>query len=210
MTLFTLIDEFTFPDHYYLEPGDICVYHGDYTSGGGFKYSDTNSLILNIKKSPEHRGTNQWYWKEEAIRKCGQIIKRGLKSSWLETTTLVPIPPSKSPADPAYDARITQILQQIDPAKHLDIRELVCQKNSFVASHDTNDRPSPNEIRMRYSINEALTNPIPSSIAIFDDVLTTGAHFKAMKSLLLERFPGVGIVGVFIARRVFPPVFVPL
>lgn len=210
MTLFTLIDEVTIHDHYYLENGDVCVYHGDYTSGGGFEFSDTNSLILNIKKSPELRGTNQWYWKEKAIRKCGQIIKCGLKSSWLEATTLVPIPPSKCPADPAYDPRITQILQQIDTAKHLDIRELVCQKESFVASHDTSDRPSPDEIRGRYSINETLANPAPSSIAIFDDVLTTGAHFKAMKSLLLERFPGVGIVGVFIARRVFPPGLVPL
>jgi len=207
MTLFTRIDEVTIHDHWYLESEDICVYHGDYTSGGGFKFSETNSLILNLKKSPERKGASEWYYKEQAIKKCGQIIKLGLKNSWLETITLVPVPPSKCPADPAYDPRMTQILQQIDPAKHLDIRELVCQRESFIASHDTSDRPSPNEIRMRYSINETLANPTPTNIAIFDDVLTTGAHFKAMQSLLLERFPGVGIVGVFIARRVFPPAF---
>jgi predicted amidophosphoribosyltransferase len=43
---------------------------------------------------------------------------------------------------------------------------------------------------------------LPSSVAIVDDVLTTGAHFKAMKRILMERFPEARIVGLFLARRV--------
>lgn len=45
-------------------------------------------------------------------------------------------------------------------------------------------------------------NPTPSHIAICDDVLTTGAHFKAAQDILSEAFPGIQIVGCFIARRV--------
>lgn len=37
---------------------------------------------------------------------------------------------------------------------------------------------------------------------VFDDLLTTGAHFKAMKSALMERFAAAKITGVFLARRV--------
>ena len=40
------------------------------------------------------------------------------------------------------------------------------------------------------------------SIGLFDDVITTGAHFKAAKSLLTERFGDVAIYGIFVARRV--------
>jgi adenine/guanine phosphoribosyltransferase-like PRPP-binding protein len=36
-------------------------------------------------------------------------------------------------------------------------------------------------------------------IAIVDDILTTGAHFKACKTVLQERFPEAQIFGIFIA-----------
>jgi hypothetical protein len=41
-------------------------------------------------------------------------------------------------------------------------------------------------------------------IGIVDDVLTAGTHYCAMKSTLQARFPGVLVVGFFIARRVQP------
>ena len=41
----------------------------------------------------------------------------------------------------------------------------------------------------------------PEFIAVVDDVLTTGAHYRAAKSLLSARFPGTRIAGLFIARR---------
>ncbi|QXP89654.1 hypothetical protein [Methylococcus capsulatus] len=44
--------------------------------------------------------------------------------------------------------------------------------------------------------------PPPKVIGLFDDVLTTGAHFKATQSMLQETFPGVRVIGLFIARRV--------
>ena len=41
-------------------------------------------------------------------------------------------------------------------------------------------------------------------IFIVDDVLTTGAHFVAAKSLLKRQFPETPVMGVFVARRVLP------
>jgi predicted amidophosphoribosyltransferase len=47
-----------------------------------------------------------------------------------------------------------------------------------------------------------LTVPPPTDIGLFDDVLTTGAHFRAAHSVLKRAFPNARIIGLFIARRV--------
>lgn len=44
---------------------------------------------------------------------------------------------------------------------------------------------------------------MPSTVWIMDDVLTAGTHYRAMHIALSQRFPGVPIYGVFLARRVF-------
>jgi predicted amidophosphoribosyltransferase len=53
-----------------------------------------------------------------------------------------------------------------------------------------------------FVLDESLAAPAPRSIALLDDVLTTGAHFVAAKSVLAARFAGVPIRGLFVARRV--------
>jgi hypothetical protein len=60
------------------------------------------------------------------------------------------------------------------------------------------------DLRRIYRIDEQIAEPEPKAIGIIDDVLTAGSHFRAMKDLLLARFPNVPITGIFIARRVFP------
>ena len=52
-----------------------------------------------------------------------------------------------------------------------------------------------------YRLDEALTEPMPRIVAFIDDLLTTGAHFRAAKSVVSTRFPDVAIIGLFIARR---------
>ncbi len=52
-----------------------------------------------------------------------------------------------------------------------------------------------------YAINEAIALPSPTHIIVVDDVLTTGSHFVAMKSVLAQRYPTAWIGGLFIARR---------
>ncbi len=63
-----------------------------------------------------------------------------------------------------------------------------------------------------YRIDEQVAEPTPTALVVVDDVLTTGAHFKAAQSVLAERFPGVSVFGLFVARRVpeavdFDPLF---
>lgn len=88
----------------------------------------------------------------------------------------------------------------------LDVRKLVVQTQSTDAAHESDHRPSVEELLALYEIDEVLTAPPPTRIAIIDDVLTAGTHYRAMHIKLAERFPGVPLVGMFIARRVFPQI----
>ena len=40
-------------------------------------------------------------------------------------------------------------------------------------------------------------------VILVDDIITTGSHFKACKSIIKKEFPEVEGQGLFIARRVF-------
>lgn len=197
----TLVDDLTRPDHYYLSTEDICCFLGEYTAKGGYSFSATNSLISNFKKPVDRRGKAEWQYKERAIRQSAAAFGCALKAEWLDAATLIPIPPSKAKTDPLYDDRLTRMLHTIRPQPPLDIRELILQKASTAAAHCSDTRPRPETLEALYEIDKALIAPHPHVIGLFDDVLTTGAHFKAAQSLLNKTFPGVKVIGFFIARR---------
>ena len=113
----------------------------------------------------------------------------------------MPVPPSKALTHPDYDDRMTRVLLRICQHPPLDVRELIVQVESTTAAHETKDRPRPEQIEAGYNIDENLTEPRPNGLMVVDDVLTTGAHFKAAQAILSRRFPKVPIVGLFIARR---------
>lgn len=60
-------------------------------------------------------------------------------------------------------------------------------------------------------LDEAVAGSAPvQALGIFDDMLTTGTTFRAMATILGERFPGVKITGIFLARRAIPNPFAQL
>lgn len=198
----TKIDDLTRPDHHYLSDTDECYFLGEYTAREGYGYSATNQLIFNFKKSPKERGKPSWYYKGVAITEVAVAFRAAITSpKWLDNATLVPTPPSKAKSDPMYDDRMVRMLRAIRYAPPLDTRELVIQTQSTAAAHETDARPSPDEIEAVYRIDAKLLAPPPKVIAVFDDLLTTGAHFVAMKRVLGNQFPGVPIIGLFVARR---------
>lgn len=92
----------------------------------------------------------------------------------------------------------------------VDVRALVRQTVSLEADHEVGPggrRRSVEDLLQVYELDDALAEPAPTAIGILDDVLTNGTHFKAMQTILGQRYPGVRITGLFIARRVFaePP-----
>jgi len=203
-TRFTRIDELTRPDHYHLGPDDECYFLGEYTARAGWSHSATNQLIFNLKKPLSRRGHSDWRYKGIAIAQAGEALRAGFQPDVLSEyrPTLIPIPPSKSRADPLYDDRMLQVLSEMCNGMQCDIRELVLQQSSTVAAHETDSRPGPADLVANYVIDAALASPEPELIFVFDDVLTTGAHFLAVKQVLVGRFPGTQVIGFFVARRV--------
>jgi hypothetical protein len=199
----TRIDHLTRWDHYHLSSEDECYFLREYTARQGFEVSETNDTIQNLKKPMDRRGRPEWHYKEQAIKCVATELGKALVPQWLRRATIVPVPPHLTKADPLYDDRVTQIGKLMGA----DVREIIVQTATFEASHGTSSRPSPAQLRSNYRVDESLCVPAPTSIGILDDVLTAGAHYRAIADLLSERFPGVQIVGIFYARRLLaaPP-----
>jgi hypothetical protein len=199
--MLTRIDDLHLPDHRRLGREDECYFIGEYTAGKGYDHSNTNQFIYNLKKSVHRRGLPDYWHKEEAVRRGAYELRRSLNPDFIERATFVPIPPSYAQSDPLYDDRIIQLLGLVGPA--VDVREIVRQTESMPSAHlAEGHRPGPQEIYDIYEIENSVCEPTPTLIAVVDDVLTTGAHFKAMKRILQEKLPGVHVVGLFMARRV--------
>lgn len=197
----TKIDDLTRPDHSYLTGEDTCYFLGEYTARRGFAFSVTNDVILNFKKSVSRRGRAEWQYKDWAIRYAAAAFRAAIDDRALDSLTFVPVPPSKTKDDPLYDDRLVQLLQAIRPDSPLDVRELVMQIRSTEAAHDSAMRPTPETLAELYQVDRSLFVSAPTEIAIVDDVLTTGAHFRAVKLVLERELPGTRIIGLFIARR---------
>jgi hypothetical protein len=198
----TEIDELTRSDHYYLTDSDKCYFIGEYTARQRGPYSAGNNLIMNFKKKMDRQGRAEWRYKGIAIQQAAEAFENLLDAKFLNTTTFVPIPPSRAKSDPLYDDRMTQMLKAIRPDRPLDVRELIIQSQTTDAAHDRQDRLRPEELEALYRVDRRLRSPAPSRLAICDDVLTTGCHFRAAQAVLQKTFPGVRTIGLFIVRRV--------
>lgn len=201
----SLIDDSNRGDHFHLTPADTCYYLFEYTSHRDYSFSQTNSLISNLKKKPSQSSNAGYHHKGRAITSCAQMLAATLNPNWLNSATLVPTPGSKARDHPDYDDRIERICRLMRNPEP-DVRNLVYQTQSTAASHEVaqGNRVTVQQLIEAYAIDEAAAQRTPTSIGVVDDVLTAGTHFRAMHSVLSARFPGVPIIGLFVARRVFP------
>ncbi len=206
------------PDHFYLPLGATCVFWGEYTpykhtDGKGWNFSATNQLISNFKKKMDRRGQPDWPHKARAVATVGQALAKMFNWSdpTLANAAFIPIPPSRARTDSMYDPRICQMLSvmQLASRRQLDIRDCLSFDGTNGASHETDERPSPEQLyeALIFDPVQGRTDVQPGMIFLVDDMLTTGAHFVAASRKLAEAFPGVEIVGVFVARRRVPNPF---
>jgi len=196
------IDELVISEHYYLKVGDECYYFMEYESGAGFSASTANSLISNFKKSNSFKGQSSWKYKGHAISKIAGVFTESLADFIdFDSATLVPMPPSKIKSNPDHDDRMLKALNQWNLHCNGKVRELILLREDMDAVHESAKRATPSELKENMFINEKLTSDLDEKIFLFDDVVTTGAHFVACRDLLLDRFPDKEVVGIFVARR---------
>ena len=196
---FRRIDDLTRPNHKYIMANDRCYYLYEYAAGKGFNESEVNQLIYNFKKPMDQKEMPGWHYKGNAIREIANTFSRIFAKYNMSHYTIVPIPSSVAHGDTGHDDRIIKMLNLIRPLPN--VRELICQRQSVIPSHKGGTR-DPVEIAKNYKINEPLVKPVPAMILVIDDILTTGAHFRAVNTVLKRLYPQVRISGLFIARRV--------
>lgn len=200
---FLEIDESLLPSYFYLEDDDYCLFYFVYTAKENFRFSDTNSLIWNFKKSLEKKTTNprEWPHKGRAISEIGGHLKKFIDFGIDESFTFVPIPPSKIKTDPEYDDRMNQSLKIACNGRFsATFKEAIITVKNRSASHASdNTRLTPDELLeyLKYNDEVEIDTEI---IVIVDDVITTGSQFKACQKILREKYPEKTIWGLFIAR----------
>ena len=198
------IDETTVGEHYSLASSDVCFYVWEYTAGQRYDFSPTNQLISNLKIKPTQIATKprRDYYKQQAIGHCAAALRSLIQRSWVdEIGTFVPMPTSKIPGHQDFDDRIQRLLTTAFGALNADIRPMLVQADSTAADHESGDRLSYAALRAMTRVDEAHTAaPLRTIVAVVDDVLNSGKHFKVAQDLVSQRFPGVPVIGIFLAR----------
>ncbi|NOX95071.1 MAG: hypothetical protein GXP04_08230 [Alphaproteobacteria bacterium] len=194
------IDELTRSDHHFISDQDDCYFLGEYTARRDWSFSPTNSAIKNFKILPTAPSKRQ-HWKKKAIIAFAGALNRIIGKAGCEDWTFVPVPSSKLPEHPDYDSRLLVTLFKAFKLFDPDIRQIVKQNGNRVSQHvDVNTVRSPDNFD--YYIDETLSEPAPERITIFDDMITSGASYIAMKRILSSRFPNAEIRGLFLSRCV--------
>lgn len=193
--------------YHHISESDICFFLREYTAGKDYSYSESNSLIKNLKisLSEQHR----LHYKNYAINTCAtELVKTDFIKKYAKDITFIPVPPSIKKGEEGYDNRLIQVLELMKLAlPELDYREIVLQSHTTRKSHASDgNRLTPAELQKIYTVNQSILINTKPFLFIFDDVLTTGSHFLAVKNTILNSQPNAQIYGLFIARveRCYP------
>ena len=114
------------------------------------------------------------------------------------------VPSSKAKNDPDYDSRFEDLFTELLKSRpNLSDEWPVTIKKTVRTSRHGGPR-EPTLIKQNYKWNGFKKTTPPKILCIFDDVLTTGAHFRAMSDFLRENDYKGKIVGIFWAKTVWP------
>ncbi len=190
-------------DHFHLQAEDRCLFFGAYTSRKGFDHGETNNLISNLQKPVARKGLADYRYKEVAIDKIAAAIRAASGKAERGEVVIVPAPPSKPRGHADYDDRIERIARRIAPTA--DVRCLLETIAPREQAKRADHRPSIEELAGTMRVVTELLSSSPAEIILLDDVITNGTTFKAAQRMLRPLCADIKIVGLFVARRVLPP-----
>lgn len=200
------LDTSSIGDHSKIDVEDNIFYLEDYEAKGTFQGSNGNNIILNLKKSMDRKGTSEWIHKERAIREIADVIADVMNegAERVEKVYWIPVPPSKNKTDPLFDDRVYRILVLAHGLsgnhKHIvaDVFQQTLSRDAFSTKKIAR---SIEDLTANYVMGDIPKyNPKTDAIVIFDDVLTTGCHFKAIEGMIRDKYDDPDITGIFVAR----------
>ena len=186
--------------HHYIRDADYCLYRREYVSGYGYQGGPTNQLVLNFKKSPSKKGTPEWRYRKQAIMSFKTEIEKLFKMDLRISITA--IPSSKHSSHLEYDNRFEDLFNELLKSRpNLNTEWPIEIKQTSHASHTEGTR-NPEHIKRNYVWRGFEKKP--KTLCVFDDVLTSGAHFRAVSDFLRKNGYKGRIIGIFWSRTTFP------
>lgn len=206
--LWTRISRVNSFNHRELDGEDICLFlHTRETHQYGEidQWSYAYQTIENFKISPVALQNNpaRRRYKEQAV----QTITNDLTMLFRDANPrarflLVPAVTSKSRTDPNYDDRLIKVCSTVASRfPNVDSYELLSISRTIASAHPGAGTRNVNALFSNIVVDTSIAIRDYASVLIFDDVISSGAHFKACK-LAIQRAYGndVLIEGVFWAR----------
>lgn len=191
---------------YNLTEHDLIYYFFERTSSG-FDGSPNNGKILNFKKDISKRDRYEWKFKIQAIQEFASDLIREINPT--SQITIIPAPTSNPRGSENFDDRIDQVVNLVQSRNGLCKTEYALDTSDTIQSSHMGGSRDIAYIKEHTIWNGFQVEP-SSTVILIDDVLTTGAHFKAWKEIILERDPRVtNVIGVCWALHVWPELDVP-
>lgn len=182
---------------YYLDDNDECYFARDYLPGRGYAASESNDLINNFKKPIDRKGRPEWRYKVLAIERFAYELSMALPDDFDGIVTCIPSSTRKD--DPQYDSKLDEtlsILKRLKP--NIQIEYPISIASSVIPSHLGGQKRRPEVIYANLNWEGLRGNS--DVILLVDDVITTGAHFKACQKIIKENCPQIRVIGLFWAK----------
>lgn len=176
---------------------DLCAYFLEKESEG-YSKSDANNIIYNFKKPMDRKGKEDWKYKEKAIRQLSDMLNH-IK---FPKCILVPAATSKPRNTEDWDDRLDKCVDSVNQSEVKVVKALDVTTTQ-VPAHLGGSR-NLEDIKKATSLIDLTQYADFDTVIILDDVLTTGAHFKAWKEMILKDNPHIKkVVGIFFALHVW-------
>ena len=186
----------------HIKDTDICLYAREYLSGNKnmsfSQLNETNRLIVNLKKSPEKKTKpKEWWHREQAVTKFKTETEQLFRETF--NIAITAIPSSKHKDHSEYDNRFEDLFKELLKSwPNLTIEWPIEIKETVTATHFEENRKLPKDIKDNYIWKGFKKSP--EKLFVFDDVLTSGAHFRAVSDFLKENEYKGQIIGIFWAK----------
>ena len=186
---------------HYLDQDDECWYFMEHLEGG-YAASPSNQKISNLKKSITTQGTPQGAYKQKAIEEFADDLK-AVNFDKHGDIAIVPAPTSNPRGSQNCDDRLDKVAKLLtDKYPNLILEHLIDTKVSVTPANHGGSR-NIDTIKVNTVWNGFSSDEI-DTIIILDDVITTGAHFKAWKEVIKQNYPNVKyIYGFFWAMHMW-------
>ncbi len=188
----------------YLNPQDTCYFLDYHYSYSVKPNHDMSNQIGNFKKGIARKGKNEWYYREKAVQLFAKHLTKFPAIKNMEpNTAILAMPSSKKPEHLEYDNRFEDLFNSMveQQATTINIVTPITLKESVTAVHVEGKR-EPQALLVNYSWQGEDLSSI-NHLIVCDDVITSGAHFRAISNFLRQNGYNNKITGLFFARHAY-------